>query len=577
VTEANAELMTLTETRPELAPAAQLVPPPAPEPDGLAAYLGTGDHKKIGRLYIAFSMLYLLVSLGASAVLAFEQSDQSGLDVFTSGSYFQVLSLASQGLVFLGLLPLLLGLAILVTPLQVGSRTIAFPRAAAASFWGYLVGGGMLIGAYGINGGPGGGDTQAVDLWILSFGIVIASLLIGTVCVVTTVITLRTPGMYLDRVPLFSWSMVVAGSLWIFTLPVVLASLLLAYLDHRYGRMGLGGNYDLYPWIHWTTRPPQVFLYAIPAIGIVAELIPVAAGARQRLYKTVMALIALTGALAFGAYTVLLYRDLGTEVVTLPIVGSDFSIYSNYYLVIAMVTLPLPILLLLGAWTDTLVRGTNRRFDAGLLFALATGLLLLLGTATAALSMYEPLDLAQTSWLAGVASLAIGAGLVGGLGGCYWWATKIWGITLPAALAMAVVVAALAGSLLVGGGQLAAGAAEQPDVILLAANGGEVPYAGVLEVDTLVDTGNLVSTVGWALLGLSVLLMGLGVIGAAVRRPSGDDEGSAEDVVPNDPWDGFTLEWATQSPPITGNFTDVALVTSAAPLLDEREARGGND
>lgn len=574
MSEANAELMTLTETRPELAPAAQLVPPPAPEPDGLAAYLGTGDHKKVGRLYIAFSLLYLLASLGSSAVLAFEQSDQTGLDIFETGSYFQALSLTSQGLVFLGVLPLLLGLAILVTPLQVGSRTIAFPRAAAASFWGYLVGGGMLIAAYGINGGPGGGDAQAVDLWILSFGMVIGSLLVGAVCVVTTVITLRTPGMYLDRVPLFSWSMVVAGSLWIFTLPVVLASLLLAYLDHRYGRVGLGGNYDLYPWIHWTVRPPQVFLYAIPAVGIVAELIPVAAGARQRLYKTVMALIAMLGALAFGAYTVLIYRDLGAEVVTLELAGGDFSIYSNWFLVIALVTLPLPVLLLLGAWTDTLLRGEERRFDAGLLFGLATGLLLLVATGAAALAMFEPLDLAQTSWLAGVASLAIGAGVVGGLGGCYWWATKIWGVTLAQGLAMAVVVAGLAGTLLVGGGQLAAGAADQPDVILVAANGAEEPFAGVLEVESLVDTGNLVSTVGWALLGLSVLLMGLGVVGAAVRSPA---EGDDEAAVSSDPWNGFTLEWATQSPPVAGNFTEVALVTSAAPLLDEREARGGTD
>jgi heme/copper-type cytochrome/quinol oxidase subunit 1 len=95
-----------------LAPEAQLVPLPSPEPAGFAAYLGTGDHKKIGRLYIGFSLLYLLAALGSSAVLAFEQSDASSFDIFDLDSYFQALSLVGQGIVFLGVVPLLLGFTV---------------------------------------------------------------------------------------------------------------------------------------------------------------------------------------------------------------------------------------------------------------------------------------------------------------------------------------------------------------------------------------------------------------------------------------------------------------------------------
>lgn len=562
--------MTLTETRPELALEAQLVPLPAPEPAGFAAYLGTADHKKLGRLYIAVSLLYLLVSLAASALLSFEQADASSLDILDLDSYFQALSLVSQAVVFLGVIPLLLGLGILVTPLQVGSRTIAFPRAAAASFWGFMVGGGMLIGSYAINGGPGGGDAQGVDLYVLSYAILLASLMLGALCVVTTVITLRTPGMYLDRVPLFSWSMVVGGALWLFTLPVVLASLLLAYLDHRYGRVGLGGNYDIYPWLHWAVRPPQVFLYAIPALGIVAEIIPVASGARQRLYKTMMALMVVIGAFGFGAYTVGAYHELANQVVTLDVSSGDFGFYSNWFLVIALVTLPLPVLLLLGGWTDTLIRGKKRQFDAGIVFALSAGLLMLLATSAGAVGAIEPLDLAQTSWMAGVTTLTLGAAIVGGLGGCYWWATKIWGKPIAGGAAVIAAVITLAGVLIAGGGQLVAGVYDQPDAVLVAGTSPETPPV-VIEIRDSAEAASMGSTAGWALVAVGVLLVGLAIVGSAVREtPEGEE-------VPDDPWGGFTLEWATSSPPTVGNFERVALVTSSAPLLDEREAKGGDD
>ena len=105
----------------------------------------------------------------------------------------QLLSLYRYGLVFLGVLPLLLGLAIAIVPLQVGAYRIAFPRAAALSFWGWLIGAGLMVAAYAANGGPGGGNSEAVDLFLLSLALVVVSLLLGCVCVVTTALTLRAP------------------------------------------------------------------------------------------------------------------------------------------------------------------------------------------------------------------------------------------------------------------------------------------------------------------------------------------------------------------------------------------------
>src|SRR5690606_15913908 len=125
------------------------------------------------------------------------------------GAIAQFVSLHTLGLAFLGATPLLLGLAIAVVPLQVGARSIAFPRAAAASFWLWLVGSLVFIGAIAADGGPGGGDPDSVELFLLAFGVLVLGLLLGSICVGTTVLTLRAPGMDLERVPFFAWGSLV--------------------------------------------------------------------------------------------------------------------------------------------------------------------------------------------------------------------------------------------------------------------------------------------------------------------------------------------------------------------------------
>ena len=141
--------------------------------------------------------------------------------------------------------------------MQVGANTIAFPRAAAMAFWGWLIGSGLVVAAYAVDGGPVGSRAKAVDLSYAGLALVLAALIVATVCVLTTVIALRTPGLWLDRMPMFSWSMVVAGTLWLLTLPVLLANILLIYIDHHYGRpalFGIGSNQ--WPQLSWAFAQP---------------------------------------------------------------------------------------------------------------------------------------------------------------------------------------------------------------------------------------------------------------------------------------------------------------------------------
>jgi heme/copper-type cytochrome/quinol oxidase subunit 1 len=535
--------MAVTDTAPEAAVAGAAEPQPAGDPVGAA--LGSGDHKVIGRLYIVLSLVMLLATTITATALGFERIDQDDFHLFDTDTYFQVSTLQATALVFLVLIPLLVGLAIYIVPLQIGARTITFPRAAAASFWGYLVGSGMVIASYGINGGPGGGDAVAVDLWIASFAFLVFSLLLATVCIVTTIIVDRTPGMTLFRVPLYTWSMLVAGTVWILSLSVLFGVLVLAYIDHRYGRT-LFGNFDIYPYVHWVLRAPQVYAFAIPALGITAEVIPVMARARQAQHRLMMTAIAAFGALGIGAYTVTFY-----------VPGHD--VYDEWMWIGTGIVVILPLLALFGGWADTLRRGTPK-VHSSLIFVVLGALLLLAGTVAGAATVIKPFELFGTTWQTGQADLVVFATLMVAIGGLHYWAPKLAGRYLPEGFGRLLALVFFAGVFLLAGANLVSGVVDQVDHVLIASTEG---FTGVVEITTdNVELANGAATLGAAILVLGALLVLVDIIASSM--------GDADEMA-DDPWDGHTLEWATTSPPPANNFAEVAMVTSPAPLLDERE------
>ena len=128
------------------------------------------------------------------------------------------------------------------------------------------------------------------------------ALFVATASVVTTVLTLRAPGMTLRRAPLFSWSVLVGGTGWLLTLPVLAAMLLVTYLDLRYGQQFLGRRPRLYNRIAWVFWQPTLYLVAVPALGIVADVVPVFAQRRHQRHGAAMFLLGLAAALGFGAW-----------------------------------------------------------------------------------------------------------------------------------------------------------------------------------------------------------------------------------------------------------------------------------
>ncbi len=528
--------MTMTETP------ADTPQPGRAAPTALESAVSTTDHLSLGRAWIGSGAILIVVSLVAGLLVSLERMDLDGLALFASpDALFQFWSAHRVGLVLLGLLPVLVGLGTAVVPLQVGASSIVFPRAAALGYWVWALGAVVTVVGFLADGGLGtpgwGAREQAVELTLLGLLLVLAGICCATVCLVTTIVTGRTGGMSLDRVPFLSWTMLVAGSIWLVTLPVLAANAVLVLVDLR-GRPAIGfGEQDaIWEQLAWVFSHPQVYAFALPLLGIAADIVPVAARRRQANHRVLLVLTGLLGAVSFGAYAQPAF-DLGTPIRE-----------EAVFVVGAFLAVPL-VLLVLAGLVGTLGRGMGSRrtrMPAPLYLSLLAVLLLVDGAVVGALRAVAPLDLLGTSATGAQMTFTVGAAIVGAMAGTLWWGDRVVGRVAPVGFGLASGLLAALGALL----------AALPDTIsgfmgLADFTGGTWAAAG--SPDRGVEALNAVAMVGWL-----VLLVGtLGWVVTGLLRMKGDR------ALP-DTWGGHTLEWSTG--PVE--------VTSDRPLLDAMAEAG---
>ncbi len=540
--------MTVTEDAPAAVMATSEPTAPAPAPTGFAALLGSGDHKVVGRLWIIAAFTHLAFAGAAAVLVAAEKIDLAAIDVIDADLFGQVFAFRSIAGAFLFLLPLTIGVATAIVPLQVGAATIAFPRAAAAAAWTYLVGSGLVVGAFLIDGGPNGSDVDGVRLFIVAFALVVVAQLVAWICIATTVIAVRAPGLSMARTPLYAWSNLVAATVWLVTLPVLAGLMVLTYLDVRYGgSSGFfgGGEATVYARISWVFSTPAVYAFAIPALGVIASVVPVFAGTRHQRHRVAQGLIGAFGALSVGAWAI-------------PGFGQDAApwLYDVPWVAVS-IAIVVPVLALLGLWGLT-VRAGRLSLESPLLLGLVAGLMLLVGVLAGAVQAIEPVEtvvdgdgttLFGTTWSTSVASYVVLATVIALVGGLVYWAPKLIGRRFSAGV-KAVAPLFLAGSVLWSFPDLVAGLLGQPAAADVS------PIDNVSTIEGL----NIASTIGGVVLALAVVWFLLFMIGA-IR---------SDELPGDDPWGGHTLEWATSSPPATGNFASLPEITSEAPLYDAR-------
>ncbi len=540
--------MTVTADAPAAAPASESTAP-RPAPTGLAGVLGTGDHKAVGRIWLVAALVHLALVGVVALLISIERIDVGSFSIIHADWAVQADTFRFIAGVFLLAVPLTLAVATAVVPLQVGAPTIAFPRAAAAAAWGYLIGGGLLVASYAMKGGAGGSDKDGVVLFTLAFGMVLVSLAVAWICVATTVLALRTTGMGLRRVPLFAWSCLVAGSVWVLTLPALLGLLVLSYLDARYDGFLDGTDTGLYGRISWVFGTPAVYLLAIPVLGYVASVVPVFFQTRHHLHRVALGLVGVLGALSFGAWT-------------LPqIDGAQTWLYEWPWVVVSVAAI-VPLLGIAGLWAATARKG-KVVLASPLLFGIVAFLLALLGVAAGAVQAIKPIKtladgdaqtrLWGTSWSTGVTALLLLAAITAAIGGVVYWAPKLLGRRVHEGGARLVALLILAGAGVGGVTTLLAGLFGEPASILQAAADNADT---VKALDTITAVADAVLVLG----GLVLILL---LLQAALSKGE----------VADDPWGGQTLEWATTSPPPVGNFASIPPVTSEAQVFDARHAK----
>src|ERR1700755_2144294 len=221
----------------------------APQPrTTMLGYITTTSHKTIGVMYTVTAFVFFALA-GVMAELMRAELARTGLQFLSNEQYNQLFTIHGTVMMFLFAPALAFGFANYIIPLQIGAPDVSFPRLNAVAYWLYAFGGTMVVAGFLTPDGaadfgwfayaplnsslysPGTG----ADLWI--FGLTLSGLgtIFGAVNLVTTILTLRAPGMTMFRMPIFCWNMLVTGILVLVAFPVFAAASLALAADRLLG------------------------------------------------------------------------------------------------------------------------------------------------------------------------------------------------------------------------------------------------------------------------------------------------------------------------------------------------------
>jgi len=272
---------------PEAEPLTQIVP--GPRPRGVVKFITSTDHKQIGLNYMVTAFIGFLVA-GIMAEVMRTQLAGPDNHVLTANAYNQLVTMHGTVMLFVFGGPFAFGLANYILPLQLGAPDMAFPRFNNLSYWLYL--GGFLVMMSGFLTNNGAADFgwfsyaplseaihspgPGVDMWIVGIALTGFSGIFTAVNVITTVFTLRAPGMVMFRMPIFAWNSLVTLFLVLLAFPVLTAALALLWCDRHlgtsfYNPVG-GGQPMLWLNLFWFFGHPEVYILALPYFGVVTEV-----------------------------------------------------------------------------------------------------------------------------------------------------------------------------------------------------------------------------------------------------------------------------------------------------------------
>jgi cytochrome c oxidase subunit 1 len=513
-------------------------------------WLTTTDHKVIGKLYLITSFIWFLIA-GLLALFLRAELARPGLQFFSGDQYNQIFTMHGTIMLLLFATPLFVGFANVIMPLQIGTADVAFPRLNMLSYWLYLFGG--IIAALGFftpEGAAAFGWTAYVplsdavnspgvgaDLWIMGLAIGGFGTILGGVNFITTIFTMRAPGMTMFRMPIFTWNVLLTSILILLAFPPLAAALLGLELDRRFGAHlfdPANGGALLWQHIFWFFGHPEVYILALPFFGIASEIIPVFSRKPIFGYK---GLVAATIAIAALSVAVWAHHMFVTGGVLLPF-------FSFMTLLIAV-----PTGVKFFNWIGTMWRGSIS-FETPMLWVVGFLVTFLFGGLTGIILASPPLDFHVSDSYFVVAHfhyVLFGTVVFAMFAGFYFWWPKFTGRMLNERLGKIHFWTLFFGFHITFLIQHWLGVVGMPR-----------RYADYLASDGFTGM-NMISTIGSFLLALSMLPF---FYNLWISR-------NAPLVMVDDPWGyGASLEWATSSPPPRHNFTRIPRIRSERPAFD---------
>jgi len=543
---------------------APTVPTPRPEivtpgvPEQRAGWIDratSADHKVVGLLYIATALAFLAAAAVEFALMRLQLIVPEN-SLIEPEIFNRLLSAAPVTFVVLGLLPLALGLIAYIVPLQIGARSVALPRLHQVSYWLYLVGALTVYGSFlyqvseaGTLALPPLSDeiftpSNGTDAWIAGVGLAILGFVCFAINLVATVRRMRAPGLAWRRMAPFSWAATVIGHILLVVGPAMIAALVMAEIDRRFGGVffdaGEGGAplfYEHIAYIFFTGAYLIVFLFAA---GTISEILSTFARKPVFSHRALAVSFIAVAVLGLLAWMQNMYEAPLNE--GWPIMAMAFAL-----------ALAVPIGVILYTWLATIWGGTLE-LRAASIYALVAISTMVCGLAAELMYSVIPAGWMLDNTTASQGDtlyVLVGGGVMGGFAALHYWFPKLSGRLLGEGIGKAALALMFIGIHLYVLPMFLAGVEGQPVDVF--------KYYD----DTGVDGYNLIASIGAFVLVLGILLE----LGNAAYSWHNGLKARA-----HDPWRGATLEWFALSPPPPHNFDALPDIRGLEPLHDIRDS-----
>ena len=526
-------------------------------PGGLLGWLSATTHQAIGMRYIVTAFLFLLAG-GVEALLMRFQLARADNTLLGPAAYNQIFTMHGTTMMFLFAVPVMEGMGVYLVPLLLGTRNVAFPRLNAFGYYMYLFGGLLLYGAaatgtmpdagwfaYPPLSGPQFSSGKGVDIWAQMITFTEISAMCVAVELLATIFKMRAPGMTLNRMPLYCWSMLIQSFMVIFAMPAVMIASTVMLLNDRtvathFVNPAEGGDPLLYQHVFWFFGHPEVYIIFIPALGFLSCIFETFTRRAIFGYTAIVLSQVANGFLAFGLWV---HHMFATG---LPQIGEAY--FTAASMMIA-VTSGIQIF----CWIATLWTG-RLRMTAAMHFAFGFLFIFVMGGLTGVMLASIPIDLQVHDTFFVVAHfhyVLIGGALFPLFGAFHYWFPKFTGRMIGERLGKVCFWVLFIGF----------NVTFFPMHILGLKGMTRRIYTYPAEMGW--DQSNLIATAGACMIAIGGMLFIANVLRS---RKQGQ-------VAGEDPWDASTLEWAAASPPAPYNFAHLPAVHSRQPLWEPRDER----